>query len=237
MNSYSNLLQQNPFLVSDLVLKPTETKYHFYFGLKGDIDQDLKYDVNAGFSQLKNAQFFKANNLFDMVYTLNRSAYNFANNFSAVYDDGTLSEVKGSLQYFPIQNLVLDAELHFMKFNLKNLNEVYYKPVLQTTIGAKYSLLDRKLNLGFKGIFVAERTTNSFDIGVDGVVPNQFTSTENTKKSLPSYLDLNLNADYKINKNFTVFVMGNNLLNKKYEHYLGYKVLGAQVLGGIRIAF
>ena len=237
LNSYSNLLQQNPFLVSDLVLKPTETRYHFYFGLKGDIDQDLKYDVNAGFSQLKNAQFFKANNLFDMVYTLNRSAYNFANNFSAVYDDGTLSEVKGSVQYFPLQNLVVDAELHFMKFNLKNLNEVYYKPVLQTTIGAKYSLLDRKLNLGFKGIFVAERTTNSFDIGVDGVVPNQFSFTENTKKSLPSYLDLNLNADYKINKNFTVFVMGNNLLNKKYEHYLGYKVLGAQVLGGIRIAF
>ena len=31
--------------------------------------------------------------------------------------------------------------------------------------------------------------------------------------------------------------MGNNLLNKKYEHYLGYKVLGAQVLGGLRIAF
>ncbi len=234
LNSYANLLQQNPFLVSDLVLKPTETKYHFYFGLKGDIAQDLKYDVNAGFSQLKNAQFFKANNLFDFNYTLNRSAYNFANNFSAIYDDGTLSEVKGSLQYFPIQNLVLDAELHFMKFNLKNLNEVYYKPVLQSTFGAKYSLLDRKLNLGFKGIFVAERTTNSYSVVT--TFP-YFSMQENVKKSLPSYLDLNLNADYKINKNFTVFVMGNNLLNKKYEHYLGYKVLGAQVLGGIRIAF
>ena len=234
LNSYSNLLQQNPFLVSDLVLKPTETKYHFYFGLKGDIAQDLKYEVNAGFSQLKNAQFFKANNLFDFNYTLNRSAYNFANNFSAVYDDGTLSEVKGSLQYFPIQNLVLDAELHFMKFNLKNLNEVYYKPVLQSTFGAKYSLLDRKLNLGFKGIFVAERTTNSYSVVT--TFP-YFSMQENVEKSLPSYLDLNLNADYKINKNFTVFVMGNNLLNKKYEHYLGYKVLGAQVLGGIRIAF
>lgn len=237
LNSYANLLQQNPFLVSDLVLKPTETKYHFYFGLKGDIDQELKYDVKAGFSDLKNAQFFRANDLFDYNNTLNRSAYNFANNFSAVYDDGTLSEVNGSLQYFPLQNLVLDAEIHFMKFNLKNLNEVYYKPVLQSTFGAKYSLLDRKLNLGFKGIFVAERKTNAYQIDIDGVVPNQFTSTENAKKSLPAYLDLNLNADYKINKNFTVFVMGNNLLNKKYEHYLGYKVLGAQVLGGIRIAF
>ena len=234
LNSYANLLQQNPFLVSDLVLKPTETKYHFYFGLKGDIDQELKYEMNAGFSQLKNAQFFKANNLFDFNYTLNRSAYNFANNFSAIYDDGTLSEVKGSLQYFPLQNLVLDAELHFMKFNLKNLNEVYYKPVLQSTFGAKYSLLDRKLNLGFKGIFVAERTTNSYSVVT--TFP-YFSMQENVKKSLPSYLDLNLNADYKINKNFTVFVMGNNLLNKKYEHYLGYKVLGAQVLGGIRIAF
>ena len=237
LNSYADLLQQNPYLVSDVVLKPTETKYHFYFGLKGDIDQELKYDVKAGFSDLKNAQFFLANDLFDYNNTLNRSAYNFANTFSAVYDDGTLSEVKGSLQYFPLQNLVIDAELHYMKFNLKNLNEVYYKPVLQSTFGAKYSLLDRKLNLGFKGIFVAERKTNAYQIDIDGVVPNQFTSTENAKKSLPAYLDLNLNADYKINKNFTVFVMGNNLLNKKYEHYLGYKVLGAQVLGGIRIAF
>lgn len=237
LNSYADLLQQNPYLVSDVVLKPTETKYHFYFGLKGDIDQELKYDVKAGFSDLKNVQFFRANDLFDYNNTLNRSAYNFANTFSAVYDDGTLSEVKGSLQYFPLQNLVIDAELHYMKFNLKNLNEVYCKPVLQSTFGAKYSLLDRKLNLGFKGIFVAERKTNAYQIDVDGVVPNQFTSTENAKKSLPAYLDLNLNADYKINKNFTVFVMGNNLLNKKYEHYLGYKVLGAQVLGGIRIAF
>ena len=234
LNSYADLLQQNPFLVSDLVLKPTETKYHFYFGLKGDIDQELKYDVKAGFSDLKNAQFFRANDLFDYNNTLNRSAYNFANNFSAIYDDGTLSEVKGSLQYFPLQNLVLDAEIHFMKFNLKNLNEVYYKPVLQSTFGAKYSLLDRKLNLGFKGIFVAERTTNSYSVVT--TFP-YFSMQENVKKSLPSYLDLNLNADYKINKNFTVFVMGNNLLNKKYEHYLGYKVLGAQVLGGIRIAF
>ena len=138
------------------------------------------------------------------------------------------------MQYFPLQNLVLDAEIHFMKFNLKNLNEVYYKPVLQSTFGAKYSLLDRKLNLGFKGIFVAERTTNSYSVVT--TFP-YFSMQENVKKSLPSYLDLNLNADYKINKNFTVFVMGNNLLNKKYEHYLGYKVLGAQVLGGIRIAF
>ena len=68
-----------------------------------------------------------------------------------------------------------------MKFKLDHLNEVYYKPVVQTTIGAKYSLLDRKLNLGFKGIFVSERATNSYDITVNTVVPSQLTSTEKPK--------------------------------------------------------
>ena len=39
----------------------------------------------------------------------------------------------------------------FMKFNLKKLEQAYYKPVLQSTL-VQNILLDRKLNLGFKGI-------------------------------------------------------------------------------------
>ena len=84
------------------MLKPTETKYHFYLGLKGDVDQTFKYDVNAGFSELRNAQFFKANDLFDYVNTLNRSAYNFCEYFSAIYDDGTLSEGERKCTIFPV---------------------------------------------------------------------------------------------------------------------------------------
>ncbi|HMU07783.1 MAG TPA: TonB-dependent receptor, partial [Kaistella sp.] len=77
MNSYSNLLEQNPYLASDQWLKPTETKYHGYFGLRGDIDQNIKYDFSAGFSKVNDIMFFKANNLFDNSST-NQNAYNFA---------------------------------------------------------------------------------------------------------------------------------------------------------------
>ena len=31
LNTYTDLLHDNPFLVSDLQLRPTETKYHVYF--------------------------------------------------------------------------------------------------------------------------------------------------------------------------------------------------------------
>jgi hypothetical protein len=236
LNTYSDLYQENPFIVSDQYLRPTETKYHFYAGLRGDIDETFKYDVSAGYGKMKDIMFFKANSIFDNDYTLNRSAYNFANTFSAIYDDGNVSDIKGSLQYFPLANLVLDGEVKFTKFDLKNYEDIYNVPLLTASIGAKYTMLDQKLLLGFKGIFASDRTTNSFMI--EGVgSPMMYQSTEDTNDKVGGYADLNLSAEYKIHKNFSIFAIGNNLLNSNYQTYKGYKVLGAQILGGVKITF
>ncbi|AZA99010.1 TonB-dependent receptor [Chryseobacterium joostei] len=237
LNTYGDLLQANPYALSDQYLKPTETKYHFYVGLRGDIDETLKYDFSAGFGKMKDIMFFKANNLFDNNYTLNRSAYDFANTFSAVYDDGNVSDIKGSIQYFPLENLIIDGEVRFTKYSLKNYDNIYNVPLVNASIGAKYTMLDKKLLLGFKGIFASDRTTNSY--AIEGVgSPNMiFQSTENTNDKVGGYADLNLSAEYKIHKNFSIFALGNNLLSSKYQTYKGYKVLGAQILGGVKITF
>lgn len=235
LNTYADLLQQNPFIVSDQYLRPTETKYHFYAGLRGDIDETFKYDVSAGYGRMGNIMFFRANDLFDYT-SVNRSAYNYANTFSAIYDDGNVSDVKGSLQYFPLANLILDAEVKFTRFELKNYENIYNVPLFNATIGAKYTMLDQKLLLGFKGIFASDRTTNSFVI--EGVgSPLMYQSAEDTNDKVGGYADLNLSAEYKVHKNFSIFAIGNNLLSSKYQTYKGYKVLGAQVLGGVKITF
>ena len=233
MNSYSNLLEQNPYLASDQWLKPTETKYHGYFGLRGDIDQNIKYDFSAGFSKVNDIMFFKANNLFDNSST-NKNAYNFANTFSAIYDNGTVSEVKGSVQYFPLANLVLDGELNFAKYKLDNQENIYNKPLIKASLGAKYAMLDKKLNLGAKVFFASDKTTNSYS--VVSTLP-MFSMQENTNDKVGGFADLNLSAEYKVHKNFSIFAHGNNLLNTKYQTFKGYKVLGAQVLGGVKISF
>ena len=233
MNSYSNVLEQNPYLASDQWLKPTETKYHGYFGLRGDIDQNIKYDFSAGFSKVNDIMFFKANNLFDNSST-NKNAYNFANTFSAIYDNGTVSEVKGSVQYFPLANLVLDGELHFAKYKLDNQENIYNKPLIKASLGAKYAMLDKKLNLGAKVFFASDKTTNSYS--VVSTLP-MFSMQENTNDKVGGFADLNLSAEYKVHKNFSIFAHGNNLLNTKYQTFKGYKVLGAQVLAGVKISF
>lgn len=237
LNTYGDLLQANPFILSDQFLKPTETKYHFYIGLRGDIDETFKYDFSAGYGKMRDIMFFQGNNLFDNVYTLSRSAYNFANTFSAVYDDGNVSDIKGSVQYFPLENLVLDGEVRFTKYDLKNYEDIYNVPLVNASIGAKYTMLDKKLLLGFKGIFASDRTTNSF--AIEGVAnPNLvYQSTENRNDKVGGYADLNLSAEYKFHKNFSVFALGNNLLNSNYQTYKGYKVLGAQIVGGVKITF
>lgn len=237
MNTYGNLLDENPFLVSDLTLTPTETKYHFYFGMKGDVDQTFKYDVNAGFSKVNNAQFFYANNIFDYNVNTARKPYDYANTFSSIYDNGTLMDIKGDLQVFPMENLTLDAGLRYMKYNLDNLEDVYYKPLVQFNLGAEYTMLEKKLNLGFKAYFVTDRTSNSYSITQNGFTPDQYTSAENKNEKVGGFADLNLSAEYKFHKNFSIFALGNNLLNTKYQNYLGYKVLGAQFLGGVKISF
>ncbi|MCQ4034995.1 TonB-dependent receptor [Kaistella montana] len=237
LNSYANLLEENPYLVSDQELRPTETKYKFYFGIRGDVDQSIKYDVSAGFAKMNDILFFKANSLFNNDFSLNRSPYNFANTFSAAYDNGTVSEVKGSIQYFPLANLVLDGELSFAKYNLDNNENIYNKPLVVASLGGKYSLLGKKLNLGAKAIFSTDKTTNSFSFTEAGTTPNVYLETEDKNDKIGGFADLNLSAEYKVHKNFSIFALGNNLLNTNYQTFKGYKVLGAQFLGGVKISF
>lgn len=237
LNTYANLLEQNPYLVSDQELRPTETKYKFYFGLRGDIDQNIKYDFSGGFGKMNDILFFRANDLFNKDVNYDRPAYDYANTFSSVYDNGTISEAKASVQYFPLANLSLDAELKFEQYSLDNFENIFNKPLVRASLGGKYSMLDKKLNLGAKAFFATDQTTNSFEVNNGGINPNVFLSSEDINDKVGGFADLNLSAEYKVHKNFSIFALGNNLLNTRYQTYKGYKVLGAQILGGVKISF
>lgn len=237
LNSYAYMLEENPYLVSDQQLRPTEVKYKGYVGIRGDIDQTIKYDFNAGFGKVNDILFYSANDLFDTAVADNRAAYDYANTFAAVYDNGTVSEVNASVQYFPLANLVLSAEAQFTKYDLDVYEHIYNVPLLRANIGANYTLLGKKLTLGTKMIFATDRTTNSFSYTASGTSPDFYVSNENGDDKVGGFADLNLSAEYRIHKNFSIFAHGNNLLNTNYQTFKGYKVLGTQILGGLKISF
>ena len=236
-NSYASMLRDNPYLVSDQVIRPTETKYRVYFGIRGDISQDLKYDLSAGFAKVNDILFYRSNGLFSPDNTLDRAAYDFANTFSATYDNGSVNEVKASLQYFPFENLVVDGNINYNFFRLNNYEDILNTPLIRAELGAKYSLLDKRLLLGFKGFFAGDQKTNYFSVEPDDLQPANFEVTEYMDGKVSGYADLNISAEYKAHRNVSVFVMGNNLLNNRYQSHNAYRVLGAQFLGGLKVTF
>lgn len=54
-------------------------------------------------------------------------------------------------------------------------------------------------------------------------------------KKLKAYADVGVGAEWSIVKNISVFANINNLLNTKYERWLGYQAYGINLFGGIRL--
>jgi hypothetical protein len=57
------------------------------------------------------------------------------------------------------------------------------------------------------------------------------------EKNMKGGTDLSVGAEFKLNKQFSVWLDMNNILNSKYERWNNYPVYGFQVIGGIIMRF
>ena len=60
---------------------------------------------------------------------------------------------------------------------------------------------------------------------------------EPKKITLNGYIDVNLHADYTLNKHFQLFAKANNLSAKNHELWAYYHSQGLQIYGGLRFLF
>jgi outer membrane receptor protein involved in Fe transport len=55
--------------------------------------------------------------------------------------------------------------------------------------------------------------------------------------TLKTIADLGVGAEYRLIPRLSAFVQFNNLLNSKYQRWMGYQVYGFNVYGGLRLKF
>jgi len=235
-NTYSDILKENPYVIPDIKIQPTISKYRVYFGIKGDIGQKIKYDINAGYSELHNALFYKSNDLFQKDIINTRVSYDYLNTFGLIYDDGSLGEVNLWSVYSPINNLEFTGNFTYQSYSLKNLSNPQYKPMIKADFGIDYFVFNRKLNLGLNAIITSRVYANKYELSINDDV-TYYETAERKDEIISDILDLNAHVEYKFHKNMSIFIMGNNLTGNLYSKYMGYKVLGAQVLGGLKLEF
>lgn len=224
-NTYRDLTNINPFLSPTQIIRPTDSQYDIYVGLKGKLTNAVSYNVRGSYLNEKDKALFLSN---EYTQTSGNEAYAFGNSFSVVYDNMKTINFFGELKADFSKNVAFGINASFSSYNVDLQSEAWNLPQLK--IGSNLTVnINEKWFAGANVFFTGER----FDFQVD----QSFTEIGIGKRTLDAYFDANLNVGYRYNERLTAFVKANNIANQAYEKWLNYPTQQFQVLLGASYKF
>jgi hypothetical protein len=73
--------------------------------------------------------------------------------------------------------------------------------------------------------------------GAKALIKDPTDATKTREKNMKGGTDLSAGAEFKLNKQFSIWLDFDNLLNSQYERWNNYPVYGFQVIGGVIVHF
>lgn len=212
-NTYYNLSSQNPFLVNGLTA-PNTSEYYAKIGISGFVGNSFNYDLYAGYEILKDDVLF-VNSLNNNTFITALSDYN---NFIAGV----------SMRYTISNNFTVEG----------NWNYAYYNNTDQDNSRNSYGLPEHQafLKFGYNGnifgmyIKTDIQSKREFISKYSGV-------TKLSTNMVSAKADLSLGGYYKINKDFSINLELNNILNQELYKYNYYRGIGLNGLIGVSMKF
>lgn len=231
-NSYADFVSQNPFIGPGNAILPTSEQFNVYLGLRGKLDNTISYNIRASYKSEDDKAFFQTSAFQSGAGAL---GYQYGNSFDLVYSNLKTLNFFGELRFDFEKNVSMGVNGSFSDYST-DLQEAWNMPTAKVGADIQVDITD-KWFAGTEVYFVGERKDVFTDArlfesdGAEGTVLNP------KVKSLESYVDWNLKLGYRPSKNWTVFLNGNNLLNKNYENWNNFKVQGVQIMGGAMYKF
>ena len=113
-NSLKTLTDENPFLVPNPSMKNTNEKWEMHVGLRGSISKTLAYNARTSYGKVQDLYFFVNDNS-DLVI----------NGFNVLYDDATIWNIHGELQFQSAEKIKIMAKeiIILMLYLMKRLLE------------------------------------------------------------------------------------------------------------------
>jgi hypothetical protein len=209
-NNYENLVNINPWINqpdSQFNTRVTD----LYVGLKGRIlNNTLSFKFQFGLQQLRDQPLFE-NSKMPSVFEIRKEAR--------------------------INSLQTKAELHYRiddRLQLQGSMLVNNFFGLQTE-SAPWHMIPLQVKAGITWKPLSRLVLNADCIAWRGGVFKRNIAGE--KGRIPSVLDLNTGAEFRVNKRIFTWVQFSNLLNTEYQRWYQYPVFGFQVHGGIKLTF
>jgi hypothetical protein len=224
INNYRKLITENPyysyytpyntlidFKVTPYSLNcpPTNFKKILYGGLRGNVTQNLTYNIGLRFSEIEDLYFFEYKGSIVPGY------------FFILIDKVDRFDGFWELKY-ETKKLHLSLSGQVSSFSgTDSISKPSYMPDYEFNLAAKYNLKD-KILLNSELIFTGER----YAVDVD-----------NKATKLNGIADFNLGVEYRYTKKVSAFFNLNNIFNQKYFIWNHYPCWGFNALLGVSYAF
>lgn len=207
-NSWKRLTTENPFLDDSIAFINSRIENR-YVGFRGEIAERFGYQFNVGQRLIDDQPYYVVSDTLPIK-------------FDVIYDDLNLFTTHGEISYSQDNRytIFLRADWHSF-YKTFDQAEAWTLPNLSWSLGGQYSL-NSKLNL---------------TADIIGMSSSNALLADSSTVVLPGTVDINLGAEYKYNKYFTIWANIHNLASVRYERYFGYPSYGFRVVGGLQFSF
>jgi len=220
-NSLKSLTDENPFLVPNPEMENTDTKFKIYGGLKGSITKTIAYNANTSFRKDEGMNLF-----------VNDNSDLSIKGFNTVYDDVSIWNIHGELQFQYSEKIKLFAKGDYNKYTMTDELKPWHRPAVQFTFSGNYNLKDKivvNADMFVIGKRFAYSPTQSQGTGV--------TVISTSINELKTIVDANLSLEYRYSKKLSAFLHFNNLGFSRYYMWNNYPTQKFNFLLGVTVAF
>lgn len=209
-NNFRKMVDENPYMVPGLSVRPTSHKLIGYVGLKGKFSDAVGYNLKGSYHIIDDQYFF-----------VNDTSNFLMNQFTVVYDEITLLNLHGELSLQPTDAWKIILEGNYYKYTLVREDRPWNKPTYDLSLLARYNMGGKILvNAGVSAI--GSRYYENF-------VPD-------LEETLPMTIDANLGIEYRYSKLLSFWVRFNNLAAQKYYLYHNYPSYRFRAMVGLTYA-
>lgn len=223
-NSFRSLSTANPFISPAINFRTTTIKLDAVGGVRGNVNQHLYYNLNAGFKIIDSmALFVNTPHLYDTLQAA----------FQVIYDEVKVARFYGELGYVMENKITASGWLAFNQYTMTRELKPWQLPALEAGIKGTYNLGD-KIILGLDVFYVGTRYAkiSQFDkltnTGVDFKI---------AERKLSGYVDASINAEYRYTKKLAAFIRLNNLAAQQYQIWNNYPSQRINGMLGVNFSF
>lgn len=215
--SMCNMLHENPFVTTHVMLRPTNYKMNLEIGTKGRLLRTIPFVASCSISQFEDLYFW----VNDVAAT-----NGVQNSFVPVYDNGSIITLHGETG-IKRKNVDIQATVNYYQYALDSIQRAWHRPAFESKLTLKYAIVNPVTNKN--KMIVSSQLLYEDVMYAQTLVGDVY--------RMDALFDVNLGLEYYYNSVLRIFLNVNNITAHRYQEYYLYPNQRTNFLVGLSYSF